>query len=92
MGLKTNNYNVEGIGIKIPEAYAQITSLTVGMGGITSSVFEVQQSREDIAVKTCLEKKVFKCGVDKSKPIYRQVYEKAKESIFAGWEDDIVDE
>ena len=90
MGLKTNNYEVRDYGINLEEAYAQLASVNVNLNGKANCVFEVQQSREDIGAKQSLENIFFTCEIDKDLPIHKQVYEKAKEELFTGWEDDIV--
>lgn len=92
MGLKTTNYEVKELGLSLATAYAQITNLTVDKNGRTHAVFTIQKNREDINNKKHLDMKFFACEIDKTLPIYEQVYNKAKKNgIFEGWEDDIVD-
>ena len=90
MGFIKTNHTIEEIGITIPKAYAQITSLSVDVNGKANAVFSIQQNREDILNKNHIDLIVYNCLVDKELPLYKQVYEKAKEEIFADWEDDIV--
>lgn len=92
MGLKTTDYEVRGLGITVPTAYAQITQLLINKDNLAQATFSVQQNREDIKERTAFAKETFTCLVDKNEPIYTQVYNKAKVAIFNGWEDDIVDE
>lgn len=92
MGLKTTDYEVRGLGITVPTAYAQITQLFINKDSVAQATFSIQQNREDIKEKTAFAKETFTCLVDKNEPIYTQVYNKAKVAIFNGWEDDIVDE
>ena len=92
MGLKTTDYEVRGLGITVPTAYAQITSLFINKDSIAQAEFSIQQNREDIKERTAFAKETFTCLVDKNEPIYTQVYNKAKVAIFNGWEDDIVEE
>lgn len=92
MGLKTTDYEVRGLGITVPTAYAQITQLFINKDSVAQATFSIQQNREDIKEKTAFAKETFTCLVDKNEPIYEQVYNKAKVAVFNGWEDDIVDE
>ena len=92
MGLKTTDYEIRGLGITIPTAYAQVTSLFINKDSVAQATFSIQQNREDVKEKIALARETFTCLVDKNEPIYTQVYNKAKVAIFNGWEDDIVDE
>lgn len=92
MGYKKSNYEIKEMGLTIPEAYAQIVHLTTDINGNATAVFEVQQDRDSIAKKKAFENVRYGTKIDKNLPVYKQVYEKAKETIFAGWEDDIVEE
>ena len=91
MGLKTTNYNIKNLGITIPNAYARIVSINSNMNGETSAIFEVQQERENIGVINALERQYISLNIDKSVSAYEQAYIKAKEEIFTGWTDDIVE-
>ena len=91
MGYKKTNYEIKEMGLTIPEAYAQIVQLSTDIDGNATAVFEVQQNRESIAKMRPFESVRYGVKVDKSLPIHKQVYEKAKESIFKGWDDDIVE-
>lgn len=91
MGLKTTNYEIKDLGITVPTAYAQVTSLFIGKDGRAYADFSIQQNREDVGTKDAFTKERVNCTVDKTQPIYTQVYNKAKETIFEGWEDDIVE-
>lgn len=90
MGLKTTNYNVKDYGITLPQAYARVSNIFVNIDGIVSATFEIQQSREDIGFKSSLDRIYFECEIDKEQPLYKQVYEKAKNELFFDWEDDII--
>lgn len=92
MGLKTTNYEVKDLGVTLPTAYAQITSIISDRKGNACAQFAVQQSRDDIEVKNDIERLSISYMVDKSKPLYEQLYDVAKKTIFDGWEDDIVEE
>lgn len=91
MGLKTNNYSVDNINLTLPTAYAQITHLSVDLNGNASAIFSIQQNRDMISTSEAIETKHIRCSIDKEQPIHAQVYTMAKESIFEGWEDDIVE-
>lgn len=91
MGLKTINYKIKNLGITIPTAYARIASVHTSLDGRTSVVFEIQQNREDIGTKDALERKLLRILIDKKLSSYEQAYNKAKEELFADWEDDIVE-
>lgn len=91
MGFKTTNYDVKEFGITVSTAYARISDVNVNMKGHCRAIFDIQQTREDIGIKKSLDTKSFTCVIDKDKPIHQQVYEKAKEKMFADWEDDIVE-
>ena len=92
MGFKTTNYEVAELGITLPTAYAQIETLTTDINGEVYATFAIQQNREDIVTKTILEHKTFMCKIDKSQPLYEQLYIAAKPELFPNWENDIVDE
>lgn len=91
MGLKTTSYEVKDLGITVPTAYAQVTSLFVDKAGNAYADFSIQQKRDDIGTKEAFVKESISCTIDKTQPIYMQVYNKAKEEIFNDWEDDIVE-
>ena len=91
MGLKINNYEVKEFGITLPNAYAQISSLSINLNGKVNCVFEIQQDRDSIGKNKCFETKMFTCEINKDLPIYEQVYVAAKEQLFAGWTDDIIE-
>ena len=90
MGFKKNNVEIEKLGITIPEAYAQIDRLIVGMNSACHAIFKVQTSRENMDKPALAEFSVM-VEVDKNVPVHKQVYEYAKGTMFADWEDDIVD-
>ncbi len=92
MGLKKSNYEVKEMGINIPEAYAQITQITTDINGVANAVFEIQQDRESVSKKRAIDVVKFGAEIDKEQPLYKQMYEKAKETVFVDWEDDIVTE
>lgn len=92
MGLKTTNFEIDTIGVTIPTAYARITSLNVNTNGNAFAEFTIQTDRDSIDTKRAVETRTLYHAVDKNEPIYTQLYTAAKEELFNGWEDDIVDE
>ena len=91
MGFIRKNYEVKDLGITIPSAYAKISNIHIDIEGKAYATFEVQQSREDVAKKQSLEIVSFSKEIDKTQPIYSQLYIAAKEELFSDWEDDIVE-
>lgn len=92
MGLKTTNYEIKDLGITVSDAYAQITSIFADKNGKAYADFSIQQNREDVGIKSPFARVNVSCDIDKTQPLYTQLYNKAKEEVFAGWEDDIVEE
>ena len=92
MGLKKTNYEVKKLGLVLPEAYAQIVSLTVDLDGTASAIVAIQQDRNCVATCLPLVSETYRVRIDKDKPAHRQVYEKLKENLFKGWDDDIVED
>ena len=92
MGLKTKDYKVDKYDIVLPEAYARLVRVSIDIQGDASGMFEINKTRKDMLTKESFEVKYVSCKIDKNLPIYEQLYNKAKETKFAGWEDDIVDE
>lgn len=92
MGLKTTNYEAKQFGITLPTAYARLTDIHIDIDGHAYGFFEIHQTREDLGVKAPFERIDIDHIVDKEQPIHKQLYEKAKETLFTNWEDDIVTE
>lgn len=91
MGLiKKDGYNVKGV--ELPEAYAKITKIYMDRGNLARTYFGISSNRENINNNDWLVELEFPCYVDKNLPIYEQVYVLAKDNLFRGWEDDIVEE
>ena len=90
MGLKRTNYSIKDKGLTLDTAYAKIDAITV-RGDKASAIIKIQQNREQATNLEALETVVISCNVDKEKPLHEQMYVKAKEDIFEGWEDDIVE-
>ena len=88
MGFIKKNVKINGLDITIPEAYAQIENLSIDLDGNCIAAFKIQTSREAMD-KPALETKYVQMAIDKDKPAHKQAYQKAKESIFADWEDDL---
>jgi hypothetical protein len=92
MGLKTTNYTVSDIGITIPNAYARVTNINVGLDGAATAIMEIQQTRSDVGSKPALSIEMVRCDIDKDLPLFEQIYEAAKLDKFNEWDDDIVEE
>ena len=91
MGLiKKNNYNIEELGITVPQAYARLISISLDCNGNANAIFNIHQNREDTVRKSPLDKVYIDTKINKDLPIYEQIYIAAKETIFNDWEDDIV--
>jgi len=90
MGLKTTDYEIKKSGITVQEAYAQISQLSVTEDGTCYATFKIQQTRDAMNL-SALDRKSIVCKINKSLPIYEQVYVIAKDTDFVGWEDDIVE-
>lgn len=91
MGLKTTNYELKRFGITLPEAYARLTNVNINLEGEAFGVFEIHQTREDLNLSSSLERIHINSTINKDLPIYSQLYIAAKNTIFNGWEDDIVE-
>ena len=89
MGFIKKNYVNERMGIELPEAYARICDISIDGGNNAQAIFIIQQSREATYAKQPIDGVVFNMCIDRSKPVYEQLYSAAKESIFSDWEDDI---
>lgn len=92
MGLKTTNYKVEDYNLVLPTAYAKITNIEISPDGDAFTTFAIQQTREDISNNKPLIELRLDCKIDKSLPIYEQIYTLSKTIMFKNWEDDIVEE
>lgn len=90
MGLKTTNYKVEDYNLVLPTAYAKITNIEITPDGDASATFAIQQTREDVDNNTPLAELCLDCRIDKTLPIYEQIYTISKLFMFKNWEDDIV--
>lgn len=88
--IKKQNHTIDSLGLTIPMAYAKIGTLVI-VDERAHATFNVHQDRQSILDKNSLESVSFSTTVDKTQPIYSQVYEAAKADVFAGWEDDIVE-
>lgn len=89
MGFKTKNYKIEELNITIDNAYARISTLTI-VDHKAYATFNIQQDRESTESLPSLELVTFSCVINKNLPVHEQVYNKAKESLFTNWEDDII--
>ena len=90
--IKKGEYTVKDLGIAVPNAYAKIGHVSINEAGFAHATFNIQQNREDAIQKNPLERISITATIDKTQPIYAQLYVIAKESEFADWEDDIIEE
>lgn len=90
--LKKDDYSCGRFGITIPTAYARIAQVNVDKDGTAYANFEICPNRECTFTCQPLGYEMVSCKIDKSQPIYEQLYNYAKETIFTDWEDDIVEE
>lgn len=91
MGLiKNDGYNLKGV--IITPCYAKITKLFVD-NTIARTYFGISNSRENLEVNTPIDEIYYECEVNrKNDEVFKDVYTKAKQDIFTGWQDDIVKE
>lgn len=93
MGLMLNQeYVIDDLGISIPTAYAKIGTISISETGTARTVFNIHKTRESVIDKVPLTKKLISVDIDKTLPIYSQIYTAAKEYAFKDWEDDIIEE
>lgn len=90
MGLKSKNYEIKQLGLVIPEVYAQISNIRCDLEGNCQASFKIQATRDSMN-KEALDNIFISCEIDKTLPIYEQVYNQAKLGVFVDWEDDIVE-
>lgn len=95
MGLiKKDGYIVKGV--KLQPAYAKIIWLeaTTSPNGENNlnATFGISTVRKNLDNGEILSSQNFSCPYDRSQDnLFEQAYEKAKETIFLDWEDDIID-
>ena len=91
MGLiKIDGYLVKGV--KITPAYSKITRVYMENGNTANAYFGLSNTRENLENGEVLDEISFTCEVDKKEDrIFNEIYSKAKEELFADWEDDIVE-
>ena len=90
MGLKKFNYTVQTLNVVVPNAYAKLTDIFVDTNGNANGTMIIQRDRDSINSLQPFDIVEISCKVDKDLPIYKQLYDKAKETSFSDWEDDIV--
>ena len=87
--IKKDGYTSERLGVTIEQAYAKITHINIHEN--TAHVtFSIQQNRDDIDIKPSIDNVFTTHEINKTLPIYEQIYIEAKEKFFNDWEDDIV--
>jgi hypothetical protein len=90
MGFKKKDYELTNLGLKLSEAYAQISDINCDLEGNCNALFKIQSTRDNMS-KEALENVFVSCKINKTLPIYEQVYNQAKLENFIDWEDDIVE-
>ena len=91
MGFIKQNHTIEKLGLTLPNAYARIINVHIDADGKAYGTFAIQQSREEVGTLRPLDQINVDMVIDKTAPIFEQLYIKAKEEAFAGWDDDIVE-
>ena len=93
MGLVTKNYNIENLGLEIPEAYAIIKYISIYRKKCTAN-FVVQQTRDKALNFTPVQTEILEFDIVDEENPYTTAYTLAKEEgqPFYGWDDDIVTE
>lgn len=78
MGLKKENYEVNNMGVTLPQAYAVIRKLNIN-GDYGTAELAVQANRELALTKTPYETKNITFQVNRNESPYKTAYTKAKE-------------
>ena len=91
MGLiKNDGYNLKGV--NITPAYTKITKLFIE-DAIAKAYFGISNSRKNLETNTPIDEIYYECEINrKNDELFKDVYTKAKQDIFTGWQDDIVKE
>lgn len=78
MGLKTQNYEVKNMGVKLPQAYAALRDIRIN-GEYGTATFVVQTDRNAVFTKTPIETVDVHFKVNRNESPYKTAYNKAKE-------------
>lgn len=89
--IKNKRYVIDELGVNSPSAYAIIDNVFIDSNGKAHATFNIQKTREDALEKSPFEQIHVNVNVDKSQPLYSQIYTAAKESNFSDWDDDIIE-
>ena len=91
MGLiKNDGYNLKGV--NITPAYTKITKIFIA-DTMAKAYFGISNSRENLEANTPIDEIYYECEINrKNDEVFKDVYTKAKQDIFTGWQDDIVKE
>ena len=92
MGLKTTNYQIEKLGITLPEVYAIIDKIKNEKNSV-SVEFGIYTSRENALKFQPIDTKRLHFVWDRKTDMAVQAYTLAKcdRGLLSGWEDDIID-
>ena len=80
MGLVKHNYEVKGLGITLPTAYAMVKNLNV-LGDTAVAEFHIQASRDNAINLRPLEVKKFRFKVDRNTNPYETAYIESKKQV-----------
>ncbi len=91
MGLKKDSYKIEKLNIDISPAYAMVGKIEIENDTAIAEI-KIHKTREDLEKYEALETINITCNIERNLSVYEQIYVKAKEDMFLGWEDDIIPE
>lgn len=91
MGLIKNNYKIDKLNITISPAYAMVGKIEIENDTAITEM-KIHKTREDLEKYEALETINITCNIKRNLSVYEQIYVKAKEDMFQGWEDDIIPE
>ena len=91
MGLKKDSYKIEKLNIDISPAYAMVGKIEIENDSALAEI-KIHKTREALKQYEALETINITCNIERNLSVYEQIYVKAKEDMFQGWEDDIIPE
>lgn len=94
MGLIKKNYEIKQYGVTLDSVYAKIVVLTSEFEGKSVATLQIKKNKEDFEDRTIQPIKQVSLQFDANKniPLWKQGYDRAKESEeFLGWIDDLIE-
>lgn len=91
MGLKKDSYKIEKLNITIAPVYSMVGKIEIENDTAIAEM-KIHKTREDLEKYEALETINITCNIKRNLSVYEQIYIKAKEDMFQGWEDDIIPE